>query len=137
VEDERWPMPNPVGLDGIYEGLCPPYYPDMHAAVAEFGRRKFGDLGAYDPETGGPWKDSAAVKRSVTPYSREFLDCMSEMAQYVYEKHGKFPGTRTTMVLPGYVQAVHIDTDYYDTHFDEGAYLDTHAEHMKRWHGVP
>jgi hypothetical protein len=57
------------------------------------------------------------------------------VAQYVYEKHGRFPGTTTTIVLPCYVQAVHIDTDFYDEHYAEGAYLRTHAEHMDRWHG--
>jgi hypothetical protein len=134
VEDERW-EPNPVGLDGVYEGLCPPYYSDMHEAVEEFARRKFGRGGAYDPSTAGPWRDSSAVKNSVTPYSEEFVACMAEVAQYVYDKHGKFPGTRTTIVLPGYVQAHHIDTDYYDAHYQPGSYLDTHAEHMKRWHG--
>ena len=47
VRDERWHFPNPVGLDGIYETLCPPYYPDMHAAVEAFAERKFGRDGAY------------------------------------------------------------------------------------------
>ncbi len=135
IEDERWLAPNPVGIDGVYEGLCPPYYPDMHAAVQAFADRKFGTGGAYQPESGGPWKDSAGVKKSVAPYSQEFIDCMSEVAQYIYQKHGKFPGTRTTLVLPGYVQAVHLETEYYDTHFEPGAYLPSHADHMKRWHG--
>ena len=134
VRDERWHFPNPVGLDGIYEALCPPYYPDMHAAVEAFAERKFGRDGAYNPELPGPWKDSAEVKGSVTPYSRDFIDCLGEMAQYVYDKYGKFPGTLTTIMLPGYVQTVHIDTEYYDTHFKPGAYLHSHAEHMKVWH---
>jgi hypothetical protein len=30
---------------------------------------------------------------------------------------------------------VHLDTEFYDAHYKEGAYLDTHAEHMNRWHG--
>jgi len=28
----------------------------------------------------------------------------------------ELPATFTTIVLPGYLQAVHLDTDYYDTH---------------------
>jgi hypothetical protein len=59
---------------------------------------------------------------------------MAEVAQYIYEKHGKFPGTFSTIVLPGYVQAVHLDTDYYDTFYKTGAYLKSHAEHMEVWH---
>jgi len=33
-----------------------------------------------------------------------------------------------------YLQAQHIDLEYYDTKYLPGAYLRTHAEHMKRWH---
>lgn len=135
-KDERWSVPNPVGLDGVYEALCPPYYADMRSAVEAFVDRKFGSGGAYDPDTPGPWRDSSEVKRSVEPYSDEFVDCLSEIAAYVYEKNGKFPGTFSTIVLPGFVQAHHIDTEYYDTHFQPGAYLETHAEHMQRWHGT-
>ena len=28
-EDERWSMPNPTGLPGVFEAFCPPHYPDM------------------------------------------------------------------------------------------------------------
>lgn len=135
VEDERWTVPNPVGLDGVFEALCPPYYPDMRVAVQEFVERKFGPGGAYDPAVAGPWKHSAEVKRSVEPYSDEFIDCLGEIAQYVYDKHGKFPGTVTTLVLPGFVQAQHIDTEFYDARYQPGAYLEVHADHMQRWHG--
>jgi hypothetical protein len=134
VKDERWTVPNPVGLDGVYEALCPPYYPDMRSAVEAFVARKFGPEGAYSPEAPGPWKDSNTVKGSVTPNDEEFIDCLSEIAQYVYDKHGKFPGTFNTIVFPGVVQAQHIDTEFYDTHYQPGAYLQTHAEHMDRWH---
>ncbi|MFC6993917.1 hypothetical protein ACFQH3_20700 [Haladaptatus sp. GCM10025707] len=134
VEDEDWTAPNPVGLDGVFEGLCPPYYPNMRAAVEEFVERKFGPEGAYDPRTGGPWKESDKVKQTVSPYSDEMVDCLTEIVQYVYDKHGKFPGTIPTMVLPGYVQAHHLDTKFYDSHYQPGAYLDTHADHMRRWH---
>jgi hypothetical protein len=135
VEDERWVTPNPVGLDGIYEALCPPNQPDMDAAVRLFVERKFGPEGAYDPDLPGAWKESRAVKESVAPYSEEFVACMAEVARYIHDKYGKFPGTRSTIVLPGFVQAQHLDTDFYDAHYREQAYLPTHAEHMERWHG--
>ncbi len=127
------PLPNPVGLDGHFEGLCPPYH-DMAGAVQEFVQRKFGPGGTYDPSTPGPWRDSPAIKAGVEPYSDEFVACLTEAAQYVFDTKGRFPDTPTTMVLTGYVQAVHIDTEYYDTHFQPGAYLPSHAEHWQRWH---
>lgn len=128
------PLPDPVGLDGHYEALCPPYHPDMRAAVEAYVERKFGPGGAYDPDTPGPWRDTRAVKQGVEPYSDEFVDCLSEVAQYVHDHQGRFPGTFTTMVLTGYVQAVHLDTEYYDTHYGEDAYLLSHAQHWQRWH---
>jgi hypothetical protein len=134
VHDPRWTPPNPVGLDGHIEGLCPPYVSDMREAVNIFVERKFGPEGSYDPSTPGAWRDTKAIKQGVTPYSEEFIDCLSEVAQYVYDTYGKFPNTFTTMVLSGYVQAVHLDTDFYDTHYQPGAYLPTHAHHMERWH---
>lgn len=134
-QNERWITPNPIGLDGIFESLSPPYFIDMRAAVEEFVERKFGPDGAYAANARGPWRESASVKKTVAPYSEEFVDCMAEVAEYIYLKYGKFPGIRSTIVLPGFVQAHHIDTDFYDTHYKEGAYLRTHAEHMNRWHG--
>lgn len=136
IEDERWVVPNPVGLDGIYEALCPPYYPDMHSAAKVFVERKFGPGGAYDPDIPGPWRDSASVKSTVAHYSTDFVDCIAEVAQYIYDKYGKFPGLRTTIMLPGFVQAHHIDTDFYDTHYKQGAYLETHRRHVECWHPV-
>jgi hypothetical protein len=38
-------------------------------------------------------------------------------------------------LLAGYVQAQHIDTDFYDKYYAEGSYLETHARHMETWHG--
>ncbi len=134
VEDERWITPNPVGLEGVYEALCPPNYPDMHAAVETFVQRKFGSNGAYAPNSQGPWRQSEQVKKSVDAYSKDFVDCMSETARYIYNKYGKFPGIRSTIMLPGYVQAHHIETDFYNKYHKEGAYLQSHAEHMERWH---
>ena len=133
--DQRWTLPNPVGLDGHFEGMCPPYHADMRAAVAAFVERKFGPGGAYDPAASGPWKDVATVRSSIERYGDAFVECLGEVAQYVFDTYGKFPGSFNTIVLPGFVQAVHLDTEFYDEHYREGAYLETHAEHMRRWHG--
>ena len=134
VTDERWTTPNPVGLEGHFEALVPPFQPDMRSAVETFVERRFGTGGAYDTSTPGPWKQSAQVKGTVTPYSDEFVDCMSTVAQYIHDTYGKFPATVPTIALTGYVQVQHIDTEFYDEYFEPGAYLETHAGHMARWH---
>ena len=106
----------------------------MRAAVDLFVQRKFGPAGAYDPMTPGAWRDPTGIKKGVTRYCEEFVDYLAEVAQYVHDTYGKFPNTFTTMVLPGYVQAIHLDADFYDTHYQPGAYLDTHAQHLAHWH---
>lgn len=133
VENPDSPMPDPVGIDGVYEGLCPPYYDDMHQAVSAFVERKFGDEGAYSDGSGA--LDEEATLSNVEPYSDEFVAYLGSVAQYIFQQKGRFPGTFTTMVLPGYVQAVHLDTDYYDRNYRPGAYLESHASHWDVWHG--
>lgn len=132
---EDWNAPNPVGLDGFYEGMCPPYYPDMYTAARAFAFKKFGPGGTYDPETPGPFRHTRAVKGSVKPYSEEFIAALGEMTHYLYETYGRVPATQPTMLLRITVQAQHIDTEFYDAHYGEGAYLETHAQHLARWHG--
>ena len=132
--DSRWAAPNPVGLDGYYESVCPPYNPDMRTAVAKVADRKFGKGGAYDPELPGPFRDNRRVKGSVQPHSEEMVECLGEIAQYIYDTYGKFPGTVPTIFMHVVVQAQHIDTEFYDAHYQQGAYLDTHANHMADWH---
>ncbi len=132
--DERWPIPNPTGLPGVFEGFCPPHYPDMRAAVDAFAERKFGPGGPYHRDTPGPWKDNVKVRGSAQVHSDEFKECVTLMAQYVYDRFGKFPGTVPSIFTLMYLQAHHLDLEFYDHHFEPGAYLQTHAQHMARWH---
>jgi hypothetical protein len=39
-----------------------------------------------------------------------------------------------TLFILNYVQAHHLDLEFYDRFFRPGAYLPTHAEHMQKWH---
>ncbi len=135
--DSRWIAPNPIGLDGYFESVCPPYNLDFRTAVAKVIDRKFGKGGAYDPEQPGPFRDNRKVKGSVQPHSDEMVDCLGEIAQHIYDTHGKFPATVPTMFMNVVIQAQQIDTEFYDAHYQPGAYLDTHANHMADWHDLP
>jgi len=132
--DDRWPYPNPTGLEGVMEGYCPPHYPDMRAAVDAVCERKFGPGGPFHPDTPGPWKDSIRVRSAAQVHDERFRECIALQAQYVYDTFGKFPGTVPSMFLIMYLQAHHIDLEFYDEFYKPGAYLRTHAEHMARWH---
>jgi len=133
-EDERWPYPNPTGLEGVMEGFCPPHYPDMRAAVEAVCERKFGLGGPFNPDTPGPWKDSPKVRSAAQVHDERFKECVALQAQYVYDSFGKFPGTVPSMFLIMYLQAHHMDLDFYDEFYKPGSYLKTHATHMERWH---
>ena len=67
VADARWAVPNPVGIDKQFEGLCPPYCADMRAAARKFADFKFGPNDAFDPERPGPYRKSLASRRVSSP----------------------------------------------------------------------
>ena len=133
-DEGRYPLPNPTGLDGVFEAFCPPHHADMAAAVEAFAERKFGPGGVYNPETPGAWKESDRIRGAAQPYGEDFKACVAHQSQYVYDTFGKFPGTVPTLFIMNYVQAQHIDLGFYDRFFKPGAYLSTHAEHMAVWH---
>jgi len=132
--DDRWPAPNPTGLEGVMEGFCPPHFSDMRDAVEAMCERKFGAGGPFNPDTPGPWQDSRTVRSAAQPHDAGFRECVALQAQYIYETFGKFPGTVPSIFVLTYLQAQHLDLDFYDRFYEPGAYLRTHAEHMKRWH---
>lgn len=133
-KDERWPYPNPTGLEGVMEGYCPPHYRDMRAALEALCERKFGPGGPFHPDTPGPWKASRKVRSSAQVHDEAFRECVALQAQYVFDTFGKFPGTVPSIFLITYLQAHHLDLEFYDKFYKPGAYLKTHGAHMSRWH---
>jgi hypothetical protein len=133
--DERWSTPNPTGREGVFEAYCPPHHPDMAAAVEAFAERKFGEGGPFHPQTPGAWSDSPGVRGSAQVHDQAFKACVALQAQYIFDTFGRFPGTVPAVFILNYVQAHHLDLEFYDRFFKPGAYLRTHAEHMARWHG--
>ncbi len=132
--NEKWSLPNVTGLPGVFEGFCPPHYKDMRAAVEAVVQRKFGPGGPFNAKTPGPWKESSRIRSSAQIHSEEFKDCVATMAQYVFDKFGKFPGTVPTIFILTYLQAHHLDLEFYDKYFSDGGYLETHARHHELWH---
>ena len=129
-----WTQPNPVGLDRYFEGHCPPYYQNMRAAVDHLVSLKFGQHGTFDPQRPGPFRENASVKAAVERYSPAMIECAGEIAQYIYDTYGKFPATTPSVYCNIFVQAQHIDTDFYDQFYSPDAYLETHRQHFEKWH---
>ena len=132
--NSRWTTPNPTGLPGVFTAFCPPHYPDLRAAVDALVERKFGLGGPFHPQTSGPWQETSRVRGSAQPFAEEMAACVAVMAQAIFDRFGKFPGTIPSLYSKTFLQAHHLDLAYYDQHFAPGAYLWTHAQHMADWH---
>jgi len=72
--------------------------------------------------------------RTSQVHSEEFSECVALQAQYILDTFGKFPGTVPSIFLITYLQAHHLDLEFYDMFYKPGAYLKTHANHMLGWH---
>jgi len=131
-------LANPVGLNGVFESYCPPYFPTMDAAVdAVLTRISGGNAGAIfpGPQELSPYLMSAsAVPEDVVQNSPEGIACTKAICNYIYETYGRFPGTVDAMHLMWFMQAHHLDLDFYDRFFKAGAYGRTHGAHMPLWH---
>jgi hypothetical protein len=134
--DPRWGTPNPTGrTDGTFHAFCPPHFPTMADAVEAFCERKFGPGGPHHPDTPGAWRESRAIRSSAQPHDARFRACVTLQCQYTFETWGKFPGTVPSVWVMNFLQAQHLDLEFYDRFFKPGAYLDTHRDHMDVWHG--
>lgn len=132
-QDERWAIPNPTGREGVFESFTRAHFGSMTQAVQALAERKFGVGGPFHPDTPGPWKDTPRVRSAAAPFDEEFIELVSIQAEYIDETFGKFPGTVPSVWIMNYLQAQHLDTDFYDEKFSPGAYLETHAREQERW----
>jgi hypothetical protein len=131
--DERWPFPNVTGLPGYFETLSPPHVPSVAAGVEKLVARKYGPGGPFHPDTPGPWTDTPKVRASALP-ADGIQELVTAEASYIHDAFGKLPGTVPTVHVLMYLQAQHLDVDFYDEFFGPGAYLPSHGEHQTRWH---
>jgi hypothetical protein len=132
--------PNPVGLDGLLQGYCPPYYENMSAAVDAFIKTKEGASGIYtsaDQSLKEIYKPGLSEKflQDVPRDSPEAIACTKDICNYIFDSYGRFPAHVDAMHVPGvWIQAHHLDLDYYDKLF-AGGYTQTQADHQRLWHG--
>lgn len=133
-------LPNPVGLDNVLEGYCPPYYKDMNAAVdAVVALKESKPDGVYR----NPLYFNEIFKK---PYATDFLrevprdspetiGVVKDICNYIYDTYDRFPAAIDAMYVPGvWVQAVHCDLEYYDKLY-QGGYSETQKHHQRLWHG--
>lgn len=130
-------LPNPVGLDGLFQAYGPPYFESMDAAVDAVLTPLLQQTSPTAPDRPRPVPylipDVEHRDHTVT-ISEEGIACTKAVCNYIQETYGRFPGTVDAMHLMWMMQAHHLDTDYYDRFFRPGAYGASHASHLPTWH---
>jgi len=130
-------LPNPVGVDGLIEAHCPPYFDDMNAAVDEVIDMKFGPGGILTPQHEGvtPYLDWEAYLEGIGHFKDETIECVKAFCNYVYETYGRFPVYFDTMTIPMWLQVHHLDMEFYDKFFPPEVITEAQRNHMAEWHG--
>ena len=131
-------QPNPVGIDGKLEGLCPPYVTSMSDAVDHLLEAKYGAHGSYGDETvfSRPYRDARCGQdylRQASHYSDQAIEYTKEICSYVYETYGRFPAHVDAFYTPGmWVQFSNLELEYYEKFFHPSQYS-RQAGHDALW----
>jgi len=114
---------NPVGIDGILEGYCPPYR-TVEEAVEAIAELKWGIEGIYGEK---------GYNLPKPKMYEEIVEITKSYCSYVYETYGRLPKYHDAMFIPILTQVHHLDIGFYEKFFPE--YLDeTDTSHMPQWH---
>jgi hypothetical protein len=137
LDQSTGPLPTPVGLDGLFQAYCPPYYPDMGAAVQAIWDAKWGRAGIYKEE-GGPaaYKNRQGLDKQVNRTPDWCLEASKALCDYIWNTYERFPAIIDPMQMNIWFQAHHLETDFYDQYFQPGAYHQAVKDHMGVWHGA-
>jgi hypothetical protein len=143
----RWPpvpaaQPNFVGIDGVLEGLCPPYVTDMDAAVDQVLADKYGPAGAYGDRGlfATAYRNHAIASsylRQAAPHPPEAVDYAKEICRYLVETYGRFPAHTDAFHVPGiWAQFSHVELEYYER-YAAPAHYRRQAEREDVWGPPP
>ncbi len=124
------PNPVAVGRDDLFQAFCPPYYKDMGEAVEAFNDMKWTNWKSHKL----PYRDPTGVLAEVERPTRNEIQVVKDICNYVYDTYGRFPAFSDPMFLRFMVQAHHLDLDFYDKYYPPGAYTEAHKKHFSLWH---
>jgi hypothetical protein len=132
-------QPNPVGIDGVFEGLCPPYVKSMDEAVDRVVEAKYGPRGNYGDQNvfSLPYrnpKNAEEYVREGTKYTPDCIAYAKDICNYIWDTYGRFPAHVDTFYSCGmWLQFSHLEIEYYDQFFDSRLY-ERQAKHDEMWH---
>lgn len=124
----RWmgrdvPVPTALGLERegtvLLKPFCPPYYPNMAAAVRAFVAYKFdaeqGTLRGGRP--GHAWRDGASVPGAIPEYSERSIEATIAFCEYVYGRYGRIPASSGPFRTVLAYQAHRLDPHFYERYY--------------------
>jgi hypothetical protein len=132
-------QPNPVGIDSVLEGCCPPYVKSMDEAVERVLADKYASAGAYgDVDTfARPYKSRASAEeflRNARHFSTDTIQYTTEICHYIYDTYGRFPAHVDAFYTPGiWIQFSHLEMEYYERFYAPAQYR-RQARHDALWH---
>ena len=139
----HWPptpasLPNPVGIDGVLEGLCPPYVNSMDDVVDQVLDEKYGDQGTYgDRETfARAYRNQEFAEeflREAEPYPEQSIEYVRTVCKYIFDTYGRYPTHVDAFYLPGvWLQFSHLETEYYEKFYNPDLFK-RQAAHDRTW----
>jgi len=116
-------LENPVGIDGVLEGYCPPYR-NPEKAVEEIADIKWGKRGIYAEK---------GYNLPIPEFYESIVETTKSYCRYVYDKYGRLPKYHDALFIPILAQVHHLDLGFYEKYLPE--YLnEMDRAHMLIWH---
>lgn len=134
------PVPLVQGLEHsgvpLLNPMCPPYYPNMEAAVRAFVDNKFGPHGIFrGGATHSAWRDPSAVAEASSAPSQANIEATIAYCEYVHGRYGRFPAYAPPLRTVLGFQVNHLDTEFYDRHYNPSALTEAQRQHLKHSSG--
>jgi hypothetical protein len=117
------PIPTPLGLerDGqtLIQPYCPPYYPNMRAAVLAFVEYKYrhGSGVFRDGGAATAWKDPATVQAGIPAYSDSAIEATIAYLEYVHGRYGRIPAVSGPFRTVLAYQAHRVEEAFYERYY--------------------
>ncbi|HVG23151.1 MAG TPA: hypothetical protein VND45_03265 [Thermoanaerobaculia bacterium] len=126
-------QPNPIGIDGILEGLTPPYVKSMDEAVDKVVDEKYGPSGNYGDvkvfsRAYNSVEHAEAYLKNARHFSKDAIAYTKDICNYLYDTYGRFPAHVDAYYSPGmWLQFSHLELEYYDRFYDPAQFARQHA----------
>jgi len=145
--DTGWPpvpasQPNPVGIDGVLQGLCPPYVASMNDAVDQLLDEKYGAAGVYGDVNvfKRPYLSQNIAQdylQNASHYSDQAVAYAKQICSYIFDTYGRFPAHCDAFHVPGvWLQLSHLELEYYEKYYNANQFS-RQSQHAAMWGESP